>query len=95
MNLQEQIQHDFQKYLAHENNDSSEIFAQLRHKAIAEFEKTGLPNIKNEECKYTNLRNISSLSFNSSSDISNNAKKLLNENSLNAIKDNHLVDLVR
>ncbi len=91
MNLQEQIQHDFRKYLAHENNDSSEIFAQLRHKAIAEFEKTGLPNIKNEEWKYTNLRNISSLSFNSSSDISNNAKKLLNENSLNAIKANHLV----
>lgn len=91
MNLQEQIEADFQNYISQANGDANSAFVELRKSALDEFNKAGLPTTRHEEWKYTNLKNIISKDFQTTCVDVKDAAKLLDASILNNIKANRLV----
>lgn len=83
MNLTEQIRSAFQEYLSSVNGDRNSDFVRLRELSFAEFEKTGLPTIRNEEWKYTNLKPVADTAFVPATEHSPGAANLLHESLLN------------
>jgi Fe-S cluster assembly protein SufD len=88
MKLEENIKKEFHQY---KNQAEESAFFQMREKAFAEFDKNGFPTIKNEEWKYTNLKNIFDKNFQSTCVSSANVQNLLVSSVFNNIKANKLV----
>jgi Fe-S cluster assembly protein SufD len=88
MSFIEQIQADFDAYAAQAEKDS---FYDIRANAYAHFQKNGIPTLKHEEWKYTNLRKIAEGNFAPSCLSTLDAKSLLDLGLLNKIKSNKIV----
>jgi Fe-S cluster assembly protein SufD len=88
MNLLDQIKSDFSNYAAQAEPG---VFFDKRLEAFAELEKSGLPTLKSEEWKYTNLRKIAEGNFTNTCTSNLDAKTLLDAGILNKIKSNKLV----
>lgn len=87
--LVEKIKQDFKAYQAQAEQGSG--FLSIREQAFAEFEKTGLPTLKHEEWKYTNLKFIQDIPFESSCVTSEVAKTYYREHIVATLKANRLV----
>ncbi|MFT4031904.1 MAG: Fe-S cluster assembly protein SufD [Siphonobacter sp.] len=55
---------EFQLNESHMNGESRSLLHQRRRQALTRFEQLGFPTVKNEEWKYSNVRNLVSQSFN-------------------------------
>jgi Fe-S cluster assembly protein SufD len=88
MDLLSQIQTEFKLY---EQQAQRDQFFEYRKSAYDTFVKNGIPTLKNEEWKYTNLSKIAQSGFKSSCLSELDAQSLLDAGILNKIQSNKLV----
>lgn len=88
MNLIQQIESEFTLYEQQALKDS---FFEYRKSAFEFFQKNGIPTIKNEEWKYSNLSKISEIGFQTSCVSNLDADALLKAGILNKIESNKIV----
>lgn len=86
--LVENIKAEFNLY---KNQAEKSDFFLKREEAFAEFEKVGFPTTKNEEWKYTNLKNITNQSFQSNCESNIEIEALLSDTFFKDITANKLV----
>ncbi len=86
--LVENIKAEFNLY---KNQAEKSDFFLKREEAFAEFEKVGFPTTKNEEWKYTNLKNITNQSFQSTCESTIETELMLSHAFLKDLTANKLV----
>lgn len=88
MSTIETLKKDFEHYRAQADNSA---FAQQRESAFVELQKLGIPTIKYEEWKYTNLKFITDLHFEASCLHAEAARAYYTQNIVQTLKANRLV----
>lgn len=88
MSTIETLKKDFEHYRAQADTSA---FAQQRESAFVELKKLGIPSIKHEEWKYTNLKFINDIPFQASCLHTEAAKTYYTQNIVQTLKANRLV----
>jgi len=88
MSTIETLKKDFEHYRAQADNSA---FAQQRESAFVELQKLGIPTIKHEEWKYTNLKFINDIPFQASCLHTEAARNYYTQNIVQTLKANRLV----
>lgn len=82
------LKQDFEHYRAQADGSA---FAEQRQAAFSEFEQLGIPTIKHEEWKYTNLKFINDINFRPSCVHTEAARNYYSEHIVQTLKANRLV----
>jgi Fe-S cluster assembly protein SufD len=85
-----------QKYFTDSNKSNSSWLGQLRQKSFDNFLKLGIPTIKNEDWKYTNLSALSTISFKPIAQekftFQNDVKRLIKNDEITLVFVNGILD---
>ena len=86
-NIQAQFQAEFDNIQKNLNGKSGSDFNTIRTKSFAQFQQLGIPTVKHEDWKYSNLKNLENIqfSFNSKSNFSKSDLDALPFSSLEGI----------
>ena len=86
-NIQAQIEAEFDKIQKNLNGKSGSDFNKIRTSSFEQFKKLGIPTVKNEDWKYSNLKGLEKIqySFNAKSEFSKTDFQTLPFSTLNGI----------
>ena len=86
-NIQAQFEAEFENIQKNLNGKSGSDFNKIRNHSFAQFKKLGIPTVKHEDWKYSNLKNLDKIqfSFNSESNFSKTDLESLPFSSLEGI----------